>query len=424
MRQNVMTKVFFLWITVLLSLFTACNEVDTPVVTIPDKPDAGNEEFPAEWKVLKEFTFDDLRALGKKAGFSWVTLLTGDKPFFEGDVQLRVLKVTYLSANPNGTKEKIKLSGVLLLPPAIDSATVHRQVLAPPYTYVLDRQAPTRQFTANDFFKPEVYMIFWMLQAARGYVVMIPDYPGFGDSFGKCFIPYIDKKAMTRTTIDFVKASQSVLRENHYAKKNDLVMAGYSLGAFVATQVARELETNPTEEFSVSFLFAGGTPCDIKKISDMTKASETLPEPYLLPLAICGYKQNAYPDLNVASLLKEPYASDVSLYFDGKSDRYRTFPSKTHDLFTPSFINDTDESLAPIHAIMKANSLKPWKNKCEFVLIHGKEDITVHYDNAKMYADAHNLAGGKVKFIEVSGDHVRAGIPYFVYLMSYLPKYK
>ncbi len=420
MNKYVTIQFLYAWIVVSLFTFVACNEVDTPVITNPDKPIVVKDELKTEWTLLKEFTFAELKSAGKESGLSWINLLIGNQPFFDGEIQVRAFKVTYLSANPNGSKEKIRLSGVLLLPPAIDSATMHRQVLAPPYTYVLNRQAPTRQLTDYNISQTEAYLIFWMIQASRGYVVMIPDYPGFGDSFGKCFIPYVEKETMAHTTIDFVKASQKVLQENHYAKKNGLFITGYSLGAFVATQVARELETKPTDNLSVDLLFAGGTPCNIKHIADMVRTSEILPEPYLLPLAVCGYKQNSYPDLDVSHILKEPYASNLSVYFDGKQDKHKTFPQKTEDLFTHAFIHNTNKNNTQINAILKANSLTPWNNKCKFILLHGKEDRTVHYDNAKKYAAVHNANGGVIKFVDVKGNHKQAGLPYFVHLMSYL----
>ncbi|MDO4702579.1 S9 family peptidase [Tannerella sp.] len=423
MKKERLIKYLLGWFIASLYLFTACDENHPSLVDRPDNPLKPEEVSGVKWKLLKEFTFAELKTAEKGLGLSAFSLI-GNTPVFDGDIQLRAFKVMYSSANPNGSDEKITLSGVLLVPPAIDSATLHRQILAPPYTYVLDKQAPTRQLTDYDASTLEAYLIFWMWQASKGYVVMIPDYPGFGDSYGKCFIPYIEKKSMVRTTIDFVRASQKVLQENHYAKKKNMLVTGYSLGGFVATQVARELETNLIDGLTVDLLLAGGTPCLLKDISDEVRTSETMPEPYLLPLAIYGYKKNGYHNLDVRRLLREPYASRLAVYFDGQSHTYKEFPDKTHDLFTDAFIHNTNQANEQIDAILEANSLKPWTNRCEFVLIHGKDDRTVHFENAQAYAAKHRASGGKVTFIDVPGDHPRAGISYFIYLMSYLPKYK
>ena len=407
-----------------LYLFTACDEHYPSVITDqPGNPLKPEEVSEIKWKLLKEFTFAELKIAEEGMGLSSFSLI-GNTPVFDGDIQLRAFKVMYSSANPNGSDGRITLSGVLLVPPAIDSMTLHRQILAPPYTYVLDKQAPTRQLTNYDASALEAYLIFWMWQASRGYIVMIPDYPGFGDSYGKCFIPYIEKKTMVRTTVDFIRASQKVLQENHYAKKKNMLVTGYSLGGFVATQVARELEVNPTDGLTVDLLLAGGTPCLLKNISDEIKTSETMPEPYLLPLAIYGYQKNSYPDLEVTRLLKEPYASKLAVYFDGKSHTYKDFPDKTHDLFTDAFIHNTNHANVQIERILEANSLEPWDNRCEFVLIHGKDDRTVHFENVRTYTTKHHAFGGKVKLIDVPGDHTGAGVSYFIYLMSYLPRYK
>lgn len=143
-----------------LYLFTACDEHYPSVITDqPGNPLKPEEVSEIKWKLLKEFTFAELKTAEEGMGLSSFSLI-GNTPVFDGDIQLRAFKVMYSSANPNGSDGRITLSGVLLVPPAIDSMTLHRQILAPPYTYVLDKQAPTRQLTDYDASALEAYLIF------------------------------------------------------------------------------------------------------------------------------------------------------------------------------------------------------------------------------------------------------------------------
>ena len=404
-----------------LCLLTSCEGSNTPTPVVP-KPQP--ELIAPEWRILKEFTIDDLRSIECRLGLSYFRIIDS-MPRYPGSVQLRTVKVTCQSIHPSGSAERIPLSGVLFLPPVVDSARMHSQLLALPYTYVLNRQAPTRQLTDYASSRLEAYMLFGILLATRGYIVLMPDYPGFGDSFGRCAISYVEQRPMVRATIDFIRAAQRVLQEMHYRKKDTLTITGYSLGAYVATQTVRELETGVTSiaELTVDRLWVGGTPCDLKRIADEAKASDHLPTPYLLPLAINGYRRNGYPTLAISRILKAPYATQLSIRFDGSNEAYsNALPTRASDLFTEAFIRGDADASAPIDAILQANSLKPWHNRCAFVMLHGRSDRTVYFDNARTYADRHNAAGGQVNFQEVPGNHKEAGLFYYLYVTLHLPE--
>lgn len=412
------------WFLLLIGLFTfiACSDDDNGILPVPPEI-PGEEELQVDWKRVKEFTFADLKEAGKTLG---IQDLLGKDPQYEGNIQMQALKVSCKSDHPDGSGQKIDLSGVVLMPPAIDSLTKHPVVLALPYTYVMNTDAPTLQLTNYNAKDLEAYMVFWMIKASQGYIVVIPDYPGFGDSHGQCFIPYVESEPMIRTTYDFLQASQVALNQNYFSRKNSLIVTGYSLGGYVAASFARELETNPDYTYPVDLLFVGGTPFRVKQISDLVRTSDELVTPYLMPYAIWGYKKNGYPDLKVEDILNEPYASESDTYFDGNhSNIGELFPKKVSELFTESYINKTGETSIYIDRILEENSIKPWKNQCDYVVLHGKNDNTVYYANAEDYVAEHKASGGSVEFISDSlGDHSGSGVTYFLRLLIKLPAYK
>ena len=211
----------------------------------------------------------------------------------------------------------------------------------------------------------------------------------------------------------------------HYGRKRELTITGYSLGAYVATQTAREMETNASavSELTIDRLWVGGTPCDLKRIADEAKVATHLPTPYLLPLAIHSYRRNGYPKIAVDRLLRSPYAEQLTSRFDGMNEAYADgLPTRASDLFTEAFVRGDADVSAPIDAILSENSLTPWRNRCAFVMLHGASDRTVYIDNARAYAERHQASGGQVDFRVVPGNHKEAGILYYLYVILHLPE--
>ena len=415
---NIKKKQFKAYIMLLLA---ACF-----VIFAPGCSDRRDEEIKPElpgtvsYEILGEYSFDDLKGMEKTVVGNSMSIflnIAGNAAKYEGDVQVRVYKVVTATDHPSATATKISLSGILIVPPPGEGRTC-RQVVAPPYTYVMNRDAPTLRVANGTL---DAFLMFWMLEAYRnGFAVMIPDYPGFGDSYGRCYIPYVEKEAMVRTTVEYVNAARAVLVKENYRKKDGFVLSGYSLGAYVSLQLARAFETNaPSDDTAVDLLVAGGAPCDLLKEANLIRASETTTQAHLFPLALLGYKKNSYPHLSMTDYLNEPYASGAAVHLDGQHDDFEVFfTNRTSDLFTGMFLKN--EGMDEINGILEANSVKPWKNKCRFVLIHGTDDETVYYRQAKDFAQEQEQYGGSVSFVDVAGTHTGAGMWFFLRLYAEL----
>jgi pimeloyl-ACP methyl ester carboxylesterase len=396
-----------------------CAKEEPEVPDLPVLPDH------VKYEVLKTYSFGDLKGLEsdfKKeytdSALEFLSFIDGNVKY-DGEARMRVYKVTVASDHPGGVGEKVSLSGLLIVPP-LEEGRAYRQVVAPPYTYVLKNEAPTMRVAGGNL---EPHLLFWLIEAYNhAYAVMIPDYPGFGDSFGQCYIPYVEKEPMIRTTVEYVEAAQAVLNEEKYERKGGLILAGYSLGAYVSLQLARELETNEASaKTPVDFLFAGGSPCNLLRQAHLIRASESMPQPYLFPLALLGYKKNGYPHLVMSDYLKEPYASETAACLDGLHEDYSGFfTNKTSDMFTESFLRN--EGQDEINGILEENSVQPWKNNCTFIMTHGEDDETVYYDQAEDFALAQEQYGGHVSFHKTDGTHTSAGLWFFLTLYTELKK--
>ncbi|MDR0698880.1 MAG: alpha/beta fold hydrolase [Tannerella sp.] len=418
-KENRLKSYILLFFTAFCMFFiTGCSDKNEPPTNpeIPEQPENPGEPDTPEnvtYEILKEYSFGELKNVEKNLAGNALVFpnIIGNQAKYEGDVQMRAYKVMLKTDHPDGSAARINLSGLLIVPPS-ENGRKYRQVIAPPYTYIMKNEAPTLRI-ADDRLDP--HLMFWLLEAYNyGYAVMIPDYPGFGDSYGQCFIPYLDKKAMVRTTSEYVEAARSVLEKEKYEKKDGFIISGYSLGAYVSLLLTHEFETNASNNMDVDLLIVGGAPCNLLQEANMIRSSSTMPQPYLFPLALLGYKKNAYPHLRINDYLREPYASESAVYLDGEHDYWDFFTNNTSDLFTENFLKNN--GMDGMNKILDDNSAKPWKNRCEFIMTHGLDDKTVYYEQAKDFADEQKKYGGSVSFGSTAGTHTDAGVWFFLRL--------
>jgi pimeloyl-ACP methyl ester carboxylesterase len=419
-KKNQPKSYIMLFLMVCCMIFiTGCSDKKESLIDpeIPEQPENSGEPDISKnvtFEILKEYSFGELKNVEKNfAGNALVfPNIIGNQTKYEGDVQMRVYKVMLETDHPDGSSAKINLSGLLIVPPP-ETGRKYRQVIAPPYTYVMKNEAPTLRMAGNNL---DSHLMFWLLESYNyGYAVMIPDYPGFGDSYGQCFIPYIEKKAMVRTTTEYVEAARFALGKEKYEKKGGFIISGYSLGAYVSLQLTHEFETNASvNDMDVDLLIVGGSPCNLLQQTNLIRASSTMPQPYLFPLALLGYKKNAYPHLRINDYLKEPYASEAAAYLDGEHDYRDFFTKNTSDLFTGNFLKNN--GMNEMNKILDDNSVKPWKNRCKFIMTHGMDDKTVYYEQARDFVAEQKKYGGNVSFGSTAGTHTDAGIWFFLRL--------
>lgn len=428
---------FFISIAVLIK---SCQEdnISTASLTNNDGIEAKSNSLSIVGDIIaenvKDFNASELLQMKvylKTAGIDVTDIVIEEKPLERGiinDLLLRAIKVTTKSLHPADSTRTIDLSGVLLVPKI--ALTPLRLVVAPVPTFTTNEKAPSNLFQNNIALLPDGmlnYLYFWSLQAYEGFAVLLPDYPGFGDSYEQCFIPYVVQKPMVRAAIDITKAAQQVMLSEGYRYKNELIVTGYSQGGFVATSMARELETNPSHNLSLNLLVSGGTPADLMYIANGVRNADDLPIPYLMPYAICGFKSNGYPDIIIPDILTEPSASDAYMHFDGThSDISDAFPSQVSELFTQNFIDnlETSPKLTTIKRALQENSIQPWPKQCKMVMIHGEQDNTVHTENAQNFTNRQNEIGGNVTFSTVLGNHTTSVIQYYLYASTNLLIYK
>ncbi len=429
----------FIFLLGFLFFVQSCNNDDSDLnISQP----ASNADVTFKTEEIASFTSMDLESMKvqlEKSGID-VSNFTIEQDTLSNDPSQRLItnnpyvqaiKISCKTPHPDKSGNYVDASGVLLVPKKTIFTPLisYRIIVAPPPTYTYNDLAPTNAFKRVSLITEEWnlnYLYFWTLQAQSGFVVFIPDYLGFGDSYKQCFHPYLDSKAMTKSILDLLDATQYTLSANGYRYKKELMITGYSQGGFVAASLARTIETDPSSQYSVRLLVTGGTPCDLKQIADVVRHSNYTQHTYFLAYGLWGFKENAYPQINVNDFLQEPYASQSKTYYDGTyKDINEKFPHNPANLYTEKFLKylDTDPSMAYMNTILNENSVKPWKNKCKFIMTHGTGDVSVYYQNAKDFSDKQNKIGN-VTFLSTVGDHVIGVVPYYLKASTYALAYK
>lgn len=185
--------------------------------------------------------------------------------------------------------------------------------------------------------------LLFMLQcvASMGYIVVIPDYIGFGGSSSLPH-PYLHAESTTLSILNMLRAMKEYTTENDLAAQptHDLFLFGYSQGGWATLLDQKEIETKVSSEFNLKASASVAGPYSLDYMFGYITGQTEYPAPYFT-----AYLVNAYTSLGlvtnpVSDFFREPYAQRIPGLFDGShsSSNINSYLSiKTADLFTPEF---------------------------------------------------------------------------------------
>lgn len=284
-------------------------------------------------------------------------------------------------------------------------------------TNTLNSQAPSMNPNS------QVFMLLEFV-ATTGFVVVIPDYLGFGKS-SDMFHPYLHKESTVKSVIDMNRAAKELIM-NHFAKERsisvngDIYLNGYSQGGWTTMQVQREMETKFSSEFKVKASSCGAGPYDLNFVNDYIIGLTTYPNPYYVGYLFNSFIKTGGITLKPADILNEPYATKIGTMYTGNqspSQLNEQLTTKISELFNADYLknNKTDSKYAPIITAMTNNSVAVWKTNVPTRLYHGTADTSVPVGvSEKTYNDfiKAGVATDKIKYITYPGlDHGTALIP-------------
>lgn len=284
------------------------------------------------------------------------------------DVQKMVYKTPFQD-------KSIKASGLVYLPKTPGN-----------YPVLSFQNGTTTEHSKAPSAGEESEMLF-MLQcvASMGYIVVIPDYIGFGESSSLPH-PYFHAESTTQSILNLLRAMKEYTIENDLPAQptNDLFLFGYSQGGWATLLVQKEIETKLASEFNLKASASAAGPYSLDYMYGHITGQTEYPAPYFTAYLINSYTSLGLVSNPVSDFFREPYAGRIPGLFDGSrsSSNINSYLSvKTADLLTQEFKEgySSNSKFASFKSALEANSVKTsdWKMTTPTHLFHGEVDVIV-----------------------------------------------
>jgi pimeloyl-ACP methyl ester carboxylesterase len=266
--------------------------------------------------------------------------------------------------------------------------------------------------------------------ASMGFIVLIPDYPGFGSSDDMAH-PYLLKEPTVRSVADMLGALREFDTDVAHRVNitDDLYLFGYSQGGWATLALHDELEANGTSGFRLKGSAAGAGPADLKgMLVDFTGDTEYPMPSYFAYIAHAYHTYNRFAT-SYGDIFNEPYASRIPTLFNGMLSIGAINEELTTDLgallrseFRVEFA--TGAAYADVRQALDENSIVPWSTSVPLLLVHGESDTQVPPEGTVALYDAMIDAGTEPSVLEIvlipDADHGSGLIPASVESLIFL----
>ncbi len=294
----------------------------------------------------------------------------------EYDVQM--YKVTYNTTDNSGNN--VIASGMIAVPinPDCDRLPI---ALYGHGTIVLREDVPSRDNPESTLGKA---------LATRGYVTVMPDYLGLGDSPG--LHPFQHAESEARVSLDIIRAAKEFIEDSlTYTYNHQVFLTGYSQGGHTAMATLKAIkDANLQNEFNV----IASAPLSGSYHSSATQARVILND---LPYGNQGfviYMIMAYQEIyggiynTPSDFLQSPYDVDIPPLFDGNTSLVDINDDLTlqasgylNPTFLANFLADSSTKTSALWQAIMANDNYDWKPDGHVKLFYCGGDQTVFPEN-------------------------------------------
>jgi len=394
-----LSKFVLLFLTVMV--LTACGGGSDDTITTEDA--AAGSLVKAETLSAYSMRNTDFRLIA-------FSLISGQ------NYNVDVVKLTYNTALEDGLI--VQASGIVAIP---ESKVGPSPLLSYQHATIFkDTAAPSNN---------PLFDMTPILAASAGFVTVAPDYIGYGVSKSLTH-PYIQAIPAANSVIDLLRAAKSYLQQREITLNGQLFLAGYSEGGYATLAAHQRIESEFSDEFTVTSSIAGGGPYDIRGTADQIILNEaTLESP-----AYFGYVVHAYDrmyDLDNLTLraIASPHHMTIDNYYDGNSTGSTInaiLPRNTSELFNSYFQSEYAGIVGELTLKYRLdqNNVYDWKPAAPVRLFHGQNDNYVGYANASTALSTMQANGAASVSLtdctRVPSTHVNCGVEFATFAMGYL----
>ncbi len=311
---------------------------------------------------------------------------------------IKVHRIVYKTTNTDGTTTQA--SGAILVPVTTDKTAM---MSIQHGTITDETQAPSYHAVGSESYAAG------SLFASLGYIVVYPDYIGYGASK---LLPhtYEHREGLATACIDMLRAAREFVKQENIGWDDRLYLAGYSEGGYATMATLKKLEEIAPTEFNIRAVSCGAGAYDktatIKYLlNNKTVGVAEYNKLYLWVLLTYDriYKLNR--PLN--AYFKEPYATQIQSQKQNASIGF-----SLNTIFTESFLKSMNDGTdtALLNAA-KDNDIYDWKPKAPLRLYHGDADDLVFYFNSVNAFKAMQARGAtNVEFVTLKGKNHTSGV--------------
>lgn len=224
-----------------------------------------------------------------------------------------------------------------------------------------------------------------------GYVTVLPDYLGLGDSPGPH--PYMHAASEATASIDMLRAAREFCAERGVQLNGQLFLTGYSQGGHSCMATHKMIQEQFPDEFTVTASAPCSGPYDVSGVqAEVITSPDPYPAPYYLPYVVFSY--NYVYDLvdDLSDVLREPYDVILPPLFEGNNGSGAVdavmpdVPSLIMDeQVLQDFMTDPDHFF---RVALRDNDLYEWVPASPVRMAYCESDSHVSYQNSIVCRDA------------------------------------
>jgi len=268
--------------------------------------------------------------------------------------------------------------------------------------------------------KDNLYQLVEFL-ASMGYIVVVADYPGFGES-SQIPHPYLVTEPTVRSLVDLLHATKEMVGPEFpgFTLKNEFYLLGYSQGGWATLALHKAMELDYSSDFNLVGSACGAGPYNILKLLENMVGKPTYPMPVYLAYIVNAYSAYAQFTNPISDIFNEPYASRIGSLFTGllTSDQINSqLTTSIPTLLNPGFVSgfSTVPKYSSIVDALNKNSISGWMTSKPLFLIHAGNDTSVDPSSTENMYTAMIQAGTSQNLLQkeiVPGfDHSEGAIP-------------
>ncbi|MCX6277214.1 MAG: hypothetical protein NT004_03845 [Bacteroidetes bacterium] len=334
--------------------------------------------------------------------------------------KIKAVSIVYNTVGPDG--EPILASGAIFYPSADIDYERLGTILGVHYTYGANYEVPSQKMAVTE----GLFSLF-------GYVVVAPDYIGYGASKDKVH-PYYDVVSTGQVSADMLLAAKEYFASISRKVSHKVTVMGYSQGGQASLSFLRFVETEPLyqDAFVIDQVFAGGGAYDLIKSYDAFVKKDYSSQPVTIPLLVLGLNYGENLNLDLKQMFAEPLYSNYNEWIISKkytTDEVTAMMKETKltKIMAPEAFDTTNPNTKKFRNALRKNSLivygkiTNWTPKAKITLLHATDDTIVPYENTDSAYKAFLAAGCNVTKHDISNkDHKEAGQDFYTYVMLHL----